>query len=125
MTVDELSQPLSLLRSNFIPSLAQIEPIRRSINKRQEDIHILDNEISLLRSVLSQLETHRENLHTYVTNQRCLISPIRRLPVEVLGEIFLECSSSVSVCDPQSFVRIVRQVCVHWREIALSLPTLW
>jgi len=55
-----------------------------------------------------------------------LLSPVRRLPPELLGEIF-------RYCLPQNYhekgahkaVMLPSHVCKHWRDVALSTPTLW
>ena len=56
------------------------------------------------------------------------LPPIQRLPVELLAEIFLLCTSTrsppmihVSTEPPTSLSR----VCRTWREVALNLPRLW
>ncbi|KAJ7152914.1 hypothetical protein C8R46DRAFT_1228473 [Mycena filopes] len=54
-------------------------------------------------------------------------APVHRLPVELLGEIFLAC------LPPDKYTRanaklaplVVSWVCTSWRNIALSLPKLW
>lgn len=62
------------------------------------------------------------------TNESSLSSPIRRLPSELLSEIFLHC------CPPHIYSYgygrktpqiILSQVCNSWRNVAICTPTLW
>ncbi|KDQ65170.1 hypothetical protein JAAARDRAFT_84583, partial [Jaapia argillacea MUCL 33604] len=52
---------------------------------------------------------------------KSLLSPIRRLPPEILSKIFLMCLDEVEEIQ----VLWLTEVCFHWREVALSTPTLW
>ncbi|TFK40354.1 hypothetical protein BDQ12DRAFT_680803 [Crucibulum laeve] len=57
-----------------------------------------------------------------------LLAPIRRLPPELLSEIFLHC---VQPCDqfvkpsPKEAPMLLGQICASWRTLALSTPRLW
>ncbi|KAJ7050001.1 hypothetical protein C8F01DRAFT_1264531 [Mycena amicta] len=58
------------------------------------------------------------------------ISPIAKLPVELLGEIFLSTLADWSpMTEEPSKLHVepltLSHVCAHWRAIALSLPMLW
>ncbi|KAJ7822100.1 hypothetical protein B0H14DRAFT_1325940 [Mycena olivaceomarginata] len=46
---------------------------------------------------------------------------IRRLPVEILSEIFFQCGKKQDGCRP----RLVATVCRRWRDVALSTAKLW
>ncbi|KAF7336944.1 F-box domain-containing protein [Mycena venus] len=46
---------------------------------------------------------------------------IHRLPIEILSEIFLHCSTKQDGCKP----RLVATVCRRWRHVALSTSQLW
>ncbi|KAF9003940.1 hypothetical protein BDQ17DRAFT_1355163 [Cyathus striatus] len=58
---------------------------------------------------------------------RSLSSPIRRVPPEILSEIFLYCLPPVRFVRPSSREGplLLTQVCGAWREVALSIPRLW
>ncbi|KAJ7769986.1 hypothetical protein B0H16DRAFT_1307137, partial [Mycena metata] len=54
-------------------------------------------------------------------------SPIQRLPVELLHEIFLACLPPLKYtpASHKSGPLVVSWVCKSWRDIALSLTKLW
>ncbi|KAF8957587.1 hypothetical protein BDZ97DRAFT_102042 [Flammula alnicola] len=56
-----------------------------------------------------------------------ILSPIRRLPPEILGEIFLvyRVVSGRPVSLRTSPAAVLSQVCRSWRQTAISLPPLW
>ena len=55
-----------------------------------------------------------------------LLSPIRRLPPELLGEIFCYClPHDYDKNGAHKAVMLPSHVCSHWRDVALSTPTLW
>ena len=58
------------------------------------------------------------------------ITSINHLPIEILGDIFLLCilqGSPAALCRPKHDLAplSVSQVCRHWRETALEVPSLW
>ncbi|KIM29292.1 hypothetical protein M408DRAFT_52998, partial [Serendipita vermifera MAFF 305830] len=52
--------------------------------------------------------------------QRAWIAPIRKLPIEILAEIFVHCSS-LSELAPVT----VSEVCRFWRQVILATPQAW
>ncbi|KAJ6594316.1 hypothetical protein B0H19DRAFT_57877 [Mycena capillaripes] len=69
----------------------------------------------------------RENVATF---QRTL-SPIRRLPTEILAQIFMLCrnnslkSSTYSIADPREAPILLGHITSHWRSICHGTPFLW
>ncbi|KAK7001349.1 hypothetical protein R3P38DRAFT_3048649 [Favolaschia claudopus] len=65
-----------------------------------------------------------------VSNYDPSTAPIQKLPVELLGEIFL-CSLSDwgAMTDELSRLPVeplvISQVCGHWRAVSLSIPMIW
>ncbi|KAJ7073991.1 hypothetical protein C8F01DRAFT_5932 [Mycena amicta] len=54
--------------------------------------------------------------------------PVLTLPNEIVSEIFKQCLPVYPVCPPllgRGSPTLLGQICRHWREIALSTPTLW
>ncbi|KAF7309202.1 F-box domain-containing protein [Mycena kentingensis (nom. inval.)] len=55
-------------------------------------------------------------------------SPVHAIPVEILGEIFLQYLPVYPVCPPilgDASPAKLGQICSHWRNIAHSMPSLW
>ncbi|KAJ7082237.1 hypothetical protein B0H15DRAFT_785874 [Mycena belliarum] len=77
--------------------------------------------------MLKGLLTERDQTHHALEAHRALLSPIRRIPHEVLCEIFIRClpknayvEASVTQCP-----LLLTQISSNWRSIALSTPALW
>lgn len=71
--------------------------------------------IRRLLSVVSSLNSHRNSL-----------PPISSLPPEVLAEIFQYCTHrNHTAWEYDKSWPVFSQVCGHWRQIALSTPSLW
>ena len=107
------------LRSNRMLSSSEEAVIRSSYWATDSSISQLEFQMRDLLLRRNALCNHRQMLAT-------LLSPIRRLPPELLSEIFHNCL-------PQNYdgeaahkaVMLPSHVCQHWRDVALSTPTLW
>ncbi|KAF9479215.1 hypothetical protein BDN70DRAFT_834814 [Pholiota conissans] len=129
--------PESLLHSAFIPSPEEEIAIRETIQDVNTTLAAVNDEIARLRGALSELEEYRSSLHTILKHQQAPLSPIRRLPPEILGEIFLFASSGCTIQWPPSPRRLLAsagqddmpwllcQICSYWRTAAISFPKLW
>lgn len=80
---------------------------------------------------LSELLAHTQSRIQEVTNQLGLLKPvlssIRRLPLEILGEIFLRVIPT-SKMRPSSYQKALTKltlVCKSWRDAAYLTPRLW
>ncbi|KAJ6595071.1 hypothetical protein DFH09DRAFT_887300, partial [Mycena vulgaris] len=66
-----------------------------------------------------------------ITSLKGVLSPIRRIPPEILAEIFLNCrqnsraSEFYSITDPSEAPLLLGRVCSSWRVIAHGTPRLW
>lgn len=77
--------------------------------------------------MIDDLSIKREHLRKYVDAHRVLLLPVRRLPAEILQEIFIHClptehNAVRSVTEPPL---LLGRICRAWRTIALWTPQLW
>ncbi|KAJ7138092.1 hypothetical protein C8R44DRAFT_547135, partial [Mycena epipterygia] len=93
-----------------------------------------DTAIEALKETFRGTLADRMNLQEYVDGCRGVLAPVRRLPPEILCEIFMAYSSpSTQARTPadekkkisKSDVLLVSHVCTQWRIIALGTPRLW
>ncbi|ESK93439.1 hypothetical protein Moror_1720 [Moniliophthora roreri MCA 2997] len=117
----------SVLNTNYAASAAERGQIRELLIQPLEELARLNTEISRLKSTLTYLLSHRERLQIFVNSHKALISPIRRLPDEILSEIFLYClphdrNPTRSTGEAPLLLTLV---CERWREVALSTARLW
>ncbi|KAI3604012.1 hypothetical protein WG66_000794 [Moniliophthora roreri] len=105
--------------------------------------HLKDNqsEINRLKSVILSLENKRKGLKRTMSICHSLLSPVHRIPAEVLAQIFTFCcekntlkpifvNSGIARRRRRIWVDItpavdLSRVCSRWREVTLSTPRLW
>lgn len=60
-----------------------------------------------------------------MTRQRAYIAPVRRLPNEILSEIFLWSSRGERFSSYRCVPMVISQVCKLWRDLIYELPKAW
>ncbi|KDQ27363.1 hypothetical protein PLEOSDRAFT_1026266, partial [Pleurotus ostreatus PC15] len=57
-----------------------------------------------------------------------ILAPIRRIPPEILAEIFVATIDDTTLCDPLDYDEmpwLLGRVCHSWRMVTESTPKLW
>lgn len=83
------------------------------VDKGRDNLEKLKKEFAECRLTLDKLEA--------------LLSPIRLLPMELIGEIFNHCSGNIAYgsMSLNSGPLLMTHVCSSWRTIAINKPNLW
>ncbi|KAJ6507937.1 hypothetical protein C8R47DRAFT_62724 [Mycena vitilis] len=87
-----------------------------------------DADIEGARSMLRGLLMERDQAHEALEAHRALLSPIRRIPPEVLSAIFVHCLPRDTAFIEASVTRcplLLTQISSNWRCVALATPSLW
>lgn len=119
------------LRTNGHTSSLDTIQIAKFLSEAEADMARCDAEIFRLRSLVISLQNRREEMRIRRDGYNSLLAPIRRLPNEVLNDIFLLCRGENYLCGPgQSAVwppllLTLGEVCVYWRKTIVSTPSLW
>ncbi|KAJ7493753.1 hypothetical protein FB451DRAFT_448654 [Mycena latifolia] len=119
------------LTSNEVPLELDLIAVKSVISKTDVLLACLDTDISRLRDRLNQLEDERATLQSFSTQNKAILSPLRRIPPEILGDIFSWTLPSVDdALDGRGFhvgrsPWFLGQVSSRWRAVALSRPSLW
>jgi hypothetical protein len=118
------------LNTNEPPDDPELALIHSVISDADARLACLDDEISTLEEKLQQLEEEHASLSHYRTRNKAILSPLRRMPSEVLGEIFLLTLPSVMAdLGPKDYLAgspwVLPHISSRWREISLSTPSLW
>jgi hypothetical protein len=122
--VESIVAPTSSFPDLFhthLPSLSEASLIQSTLTNARSDIVLIDN-------VISMLSHRRETLHEYIWDHAAILSPIRRLPPEILGEIFKYCLPAYNERAANADIRatmLPSHVCGHWRRVAIATPMLW
>ncbi|KAF8208530.1 hypothetical protein K438DRAFT_1930197 [Mycena galopus ATCC 62051] len=134
----------AFFRSRFLPHSTQIHEMLRSqppeillptFSTLSEELTRYNEEISRLRALLETLESDREALQSCYDAWRSLLAPVRRVPTEILVDIFARTRpkrlndwwtpKSVKSHIAETHLLAVSQVCRRWYNIVLDTPTLW
>ncbi|KAF8174588.1 hypothetical protein BJ912DRAFT_989911 [Pholiota molesta] len=105
------------LETNYIPSTTEIAEIKSYVSLVNDKVSDYDAPIS----------RQREQLQETVTAHEALVSPLRRLPPEILQIIFVWCLSQNrnAVMHASEAPVLLGRICSEWRRISLATPELW
>ncbi|KAJ7043045.1 hypothetical protein C8F04DRAFT_1286972, partial [Mycena alexandri] len=108
------------LHTNYIPSDDEIERI-------QKDIALQTREFDRLDKLIQDLCVKRDKIGAYLDSHKALISISRRLPRDILQEIFLAClpTDRNAVMSQTEAPLLLCRICSAWRNIAQATPQLW
>ncbi|KAJ6606218.1 hypothetical protein DFH09DRAFT_1353414 [Mycena vulgaris] len=139
----------SFPRSHLLPESPAMTRIRESLRSNSpppnhlpstmstlsQEIACYEVEISRLRAQLKTVEADHATLLAQYSDCRGLLAPIRRLPSEILVEIFAAfCATSHT--DAQTYsaalsrlaqapLLALSQVCARWHALVMGTPKLW
>ncbi|KAJ7691917.1 hypothetical protein B0H17DRAFT_909307, partial [Mycena rosella] len=114
------------LNTNEPPLDSDLVSIQSIISNTSAHLSALDSEISRLQHQLKQLEEERSAVSRFHAQNKSILSPLRRMPIEVLGEIFSWTLPSVRDAVAESISPwVLGHISSRWRAIALSTPSLW
>ncbi|KAF7341133.1 hypothetical protein MVEN_01847700 [Mycena venus] len=98
----------------------------------------LESQVTLVDEAIARLQIRREDLIQSIQNHKTLLSPIRRLPREILGEIFSLAVYSAfhsgggfgftfnfSPLITRKAPWLLTHVCQDWSAAVLANPALW
>ncbi|KAJ8074330.1 hypothetical protein PM082_012643 [Marasmius tenuissimus] len=136
-----IPNPCQLPESNIWTQLRSLQPVAVSdasslhihLNKVDLEITIFNQLIRALESRILEAQSKRDSLQRHASQVLSLLSPIRRLPWEIMVKIFKFAANIGSMGDnilgtsSQWMSRAFRisAVCFRWRTIALDTPELW
>ncbi|KAJ7184885.1 hypothetical protein C8R46DRAFT_1300449 [Mycena filopes] len=117
-----------LLLNNEAPTQRQAHGIQCLLEAGREKLSKLDDTILKLSLVLSEVKSQRHCCQQSLSGLICVRAPIRRVPPEILAEIFhFSCRTyeNSSITDVQAAPLLLGRVCSLWRAIAQNTPCLW
>ncbi len=124
-----------LISTNEPPLDFDEVPLRDIVNQGHQVLSDLDAKIADVDGILQQLIRERSQAADNLAIAKNILHPIRRLPTDVLREIFLACVQSPVEClfsllrnDSMNLLEgpwPISHVCRRWRDIAINTPRLW
>ncbi|KAJ7230888.1 hypothetical protein C8J57DRAFT_1092348, partial [Mycena rebaudengoi] len=114
----------TLLTCNDPPHPAQIAAVQGVLDEKSIALSALKAQIAALESKPEDLRQNRETLISEIGKFGAILSPIRHLPPEIVGEIFLYFAPALHIGASGCPWKLAH-ICRLWRVIALSLGRLW
>ncbi|KIY73369.1 hypothetical protein CYLTODRAFT_417055 [Cylindrobasidium torrendii FP15055 ss-10] len=124
------SQRMSeLLSSNACPLQVEEASFRAELPVRHSRIARLEEEISAAQAKLHSLVRRRRMEHRDLNDIQTVLHPIRRLPPDILNEIFAICLDEqdprADSLDTNGMPWVLVQVCGTWRAAGIRASRLW
>ena len=123
-----MDEEISILSTTWLPSPKEANAIKSRTVARREMIREIDEEIAVLQA-------RRHALVMACDIGRAIMAPIRKLPVEILTEIFIKCIPPLptksnrprpgSHVHPQDVGELLGTVCRAWHTIINDEPRIW
>ncbi|KAJ7069440.1 hypothetical protein C8F01DRAFT_514026 [Mycena amicta] len=116
-----MSSPFaSRFHTNYCPTDDELAEIKALLVQPRIRLQDLDETIR-------QLQTERDKLAAHIAAHEALISPIRRIPLDMLQEIFVTClpTERNSAMSASEAPVLLGRICTHWRTVAFQTPSLW
>ncbi|KAJ6594630.1 hypothetical protein B0H19DRAFT_921280, partial [Mycena capillaripes] len=115
------------LGTNYSPDDEEVLKIKTFLIEPRLRLKCLANEIAELQKTIDKLSAERDGLGAFVEAHQALISPVRRLPLDIIQEIFVACIPTHRNCvmSASEAPVLLGRICSSWRAISLSTPRLW
>lgn len=113
------------------PSELSLADARRSLQATRSSVSVLNQKINAAEAALAEVVLNSQRLINDMQNERAILeeealqtmaylSPIRRLPMELLRDIFMWCFQDHPCC-----AWVLAAVSTPWRRLALRMPKIW
>ncbi|PPQ95257.1 hypothetical protein CVT26_014832 [Gymnopilus dilepis] len=115
------------LYDNEPPSESIIQEVEALLPFPLLQLSEMDAEISIVEGKLKDLRDRRKKVQRVVDDYRRILSPVRRLPDDILQEIFFHCLPQIRnpIMTRSEAPLLLTRVSSKWRSLALSSPRLW
>ncbi|KAG1747976.1 uncharacterized protein EDB91DRAFT_52491 [Suillus paluster] len=133
--IPDLETPHSKLPDTDQLAMHKDQSISATITKHQQQLDAVLHEISGLETVMDgmkdlhhQLVEKKDKITQSMNVYKGLVSPVRRLPTEVLSQIFDHClpeDSRLLSPSMEHAPMLLTGICRRWREVAVGVPSLW
>ncbi|KAG8213327.1 hypothetical protein J3R82DRAFT_11808 [Butyriboletus roseoflavus] len=123
------SSIIRLLGTNSAPPDDQREEVRTLLAEPKAELDAVEEDITRLQARLADVQRRKRELTSYVEDLGALLSPIKRMPPEIMARVFDFCGD-VHVhgphCEPSRRAPLLLgSVCHSWRALSFTMPRLW
>ncbi|KAG2135379.1 uncharacterized protein EDB93DRAFT_826507 [Suillus bovinus] len=116
-----------LFQTNCVPSPMDTQRISHLLAEQNLELELIKEELDRARAEVLRLEAKHNATMEMVQKLEALRSPVRRMPIEIMTQIFEQCvqDEESQEPDPLRAPLLLCQVCGAWRDLMFSLPCLW
>ncbi|KAF5311016.1 hypothetical protein D9619_007906 [Psilocybe cf. subviscida] len=113
---------------NILPTKYELQNVSSLLENELSELEGLELELKRLQEVYANIELQRNDLSRTIEVHQVYLSPIRRIPDDIVREIMFQCLPSR---PPPSHLKkhtaplLLTHICRRWRSIAHSTPRLW
>ena len=117
----------SYLDSNYIPFDDEAVQIKTFLIQPRKELEEMKAEMDRLQAELSSVKSKYDNLYHQFNSCASLITLPRRVPDDVLEEIFYQSlpTDQNALLDSNAAPLIFTRICRQWRQVAFASPKLW
>ncbi|KAJ7656537.1 hypothetical protein DFH06DRAFT_991785, partial [Mycena polygramma] len=123
--VDSSRISREILDTNDPPAEFHLASIREFVSRGSARRTLLDTRIAPLKSELEKLQQERDALDVEIRKHEGALSPLRRLPTEILCLVFIFAMPYNDLLSVKDGPWVLSAVCSRWRTILLSQPSFW
>ena len=118
---------VALLRTNDIPLESTIREVKESLKAPLIELQEIEIEIQRLCELVETMKIKRETIQKRIDDHNVILAPVRRLPLDVLHEIFFHClpTHRNPIMKSSESPILLTRICHSWRAVALSSPRIW
>ncbi len=114
---------------NDAPLDSERTALETVVREGKANLSSLPRRIAAVRETLRILLQEQTRTVKHITNAKVLLNPVRRLPADVLIDIFAAClpkrTDYTDSLDAKSAPWVLSQVSAFWRQTALASTELW
>ncbi|KAJ7161925.1 hypothetical protein C8R43DRAFT_316419 [Mycena crocata] len=118
--------PHHLLETNEVPTAVEATALNAAVDECRTRIAQLDTTITTLQALVEKHRRMRQAAAEQIRQSAMICSVVRRLPTDVLAEIFHWTIPDEPRKKPTNRCPwVLGRVCSYWRTVSISLPELW
>ncbi|KAJ3522305.1 hypothetical protein NMY22_g11949 [Coprinellus aureogranulatus] len=116
-----------LIACNYVPTEQEAGVISQLLIEPTKELAKMDDRIQDMKRQLDKAQASRDRLWNSVMGHRGMISCARRIPDDILREIFVETlpTTYLPTVNANQSPTVLTHICGRWRKVALSTPHLW
>ncbi|CAA7269501.1 unnamed protein product [Cyclocybe aegerita] len=127
ITLPGLSQLSSFVGTDHIVTDDEVSEINALLVPPMKTLRSLEDEIDKINQILKNLCQQHASLSEEINTVRTIIAPIRRIPTDILIEIFHRCLPTEHNVwmNKRQCPLLLTHVCRNWRKVTIATPSLW